>query len=184
MAGRWRPSERQTSQQVSIVAGAVRRRVRFGGVAALAALWIAEIPAVSYSAAAGQHRGQYATRSSESNAKSHKRAKKCKKDRVSKNRKCDKKSSAPEALSATLIVHVYESGGVTVCAPAPPKCRGITPRPNETRPLRISRFGRNGEVVSSIETKEHTVHVAPGKYEIVALGRYVGGVDVGFTRRQ
>ena len=35
--------------------------------------------------------------------------------------------------------------------------------------------------MSSIETKEHTVHVAPGKYEIVALGRYVGGVDVGFT---
>ena len=76
---------------------------------------------------------------------------------------------------------MYEGGGVAVCAPGPPNCQETPTRANETRPLRISRLGRNGEVLSSVETKEHAIRVAPGKYEIVALGRYVDGVDVGFS---
>ena len=89
-----------------------------------------------------------------------------------------KKTHAQETLSATLTVHVYVEGGPD--RGGVPACAG-TQCPSETQPLRISRLGPNGEVVSSVETAEHTIHVSPGTYEILALGRYVSGVDVGFT---
>jgi hypothetical protein len=67
---------------------------------------------------------------------------------------------APEALSATLVVHVYEEG------PLPPPVR----KPEESMPLRIARLGGAGEILASTETSEHTVHVVPGRYEVAASG--------------
>lgn len=65
---------------------------------------------------------------------------------------------APEALSATLIVHVYEEGH------QPPPVR----KPEESMPLRIARLGTAGEVLASTDTSQHTVHVVPGRYEVAA----------------
>jgi hypothetical protein len=41
-------------------------------------------------------------------------------------------------------------------------------RPKESQPLRITRLGPGGEDLSSVETENHTVHLAPGRYEIGA----------------
>ena len=41
--------------------------------------------------------------------------------------------------------------------------------------MRITRLGAGGEVLSSIETSEHTVYVAPGQYEVAAVGLNGGG---------
>lgn len=60
---------------------------------------------------------------------------------------------ATETLSGTIVVHV--TGG------------------NHSSPqqgLEITRLGSKGEHVSSLETKEHTIHVAPGVFEVTVLG--------------
>ena len=81
-----------------------------------------------------------------------------------------------EALSATVIVHVY-----LLTAPIPEVGKpGRSERiPEETQPLRMIRRGTDGEVASSIETSEHTLHVAPGSYEIqvIETGRGGGAYD-------
>ena len=72
-----------------------------------------------------------------------------------------------ETLSATLIVHL-------------PGCRGVLPNETaadrreaeeaaSTEPLRIEKLGPEGKVLSSLITAEHTIHVAPGTYEIQAV---------------
>ena len=79
-----------------------------------------------------------------------------------------------EALSATLIIHVYLDGG-----PLGAHCYG-TNCPDEAQPLRITRLGANGEALSTAET-QHAVQVAPGQYEISGLdGR--GGGPLGSTK--
>jgi hypothetical protein len=37
-------------------------------------------------------------------------------------------------------------------------------------PLRITRLGSKGEHVNSLITGEHTLHVAPGTFEVIVLG--------------
>jgi hypothetical protein len=60
---------------------------------------------------------------------------------------------APEALSGTIVVHVSGHG-----------------RQDAKLPLRITRLGSKGEDLSSLETGEHTIHVAPGNFEVIVLG--------------
>jgi hypothetical protein len=94
-------------------------------------------------------------------------------------------ASAPPPLAATIIVHVSRVGTIPVkdCAEVvdakPPEagvereCRGnelTTRRSEESLPLLITPLSPAGE---SRETSEHTVHVAPGRYEI-AVNRYEG----------
>jgi hypothetical protein len=132
----------------------------------LAIFGAAAVPAASYAAGTGQRRGQNAAESSK--AKQHKQAKKCKNGQVRKNGKCVKKKTGPSSTtptststpeaSATLIVHVYKGGG-------PP-----TGEADEGVPLWISQRAADGEPERGFQTTEHTVHVAPGKYEIAALG--------------
>jgi hypothetical protein len=150
----------------------MRRKVRFEGLAALAAvLGIAATPAAGYSATR-QHQGQYTARSPRATAEKHPRARNCKKGQVSRNGKCVKKSPAPAAPSATLIVHVYVVGG-PVKEGRGPACSG-TRCPSEHQPLRISRLGPSGEVMRTIETSQDTVHIAPGRYEVTAWERHGG----------
>ena len=82
--------------------------------------------------------------------------------------------------SSTLIIHVYAGGG----GPQPTQeemARYPHGRPLEAKPVRISRVGPKDEVLSSIETRHHTVHVVPGQYEITALGGD-GGTDSTSTK--
>ena len=66
-----------------------------------------------------------------------------------------------EKEAGTLVVHVYTVGG-----PAPPiGCYG-TKCPNESTPIYVARLGLSRKIVHLTETKEHTVHVAPGEYEV------------------
>lgn len=126
---------------------------------------MAATPAVSYSAGAKQRQAQCAAKSCKSKAK-----KKCKKGQVRKNGKCVKTktssssttpssfkppTSTSEALPATLIVHVYQTGDSGTEA-------------DEGAPLYISDVGE-GRFVGKLETSEHTVHVRPSRYEITAL---------------
>lgn len=137
----------------------LRRKALIGIIAAM--LGIAAIPAVTYSAPAGQRHGQDAAKSS--------KARSCGKGKVRKNGKCAKRSPPPEALSATLIVHVYESYGAD-CKREAAENDECGPSLDEAAPLRISRLGRNRQVVSSIDSKNHTVHVTPGLYEVALAG--------------
>jgi hypothetical protein len=73
-------------------------------------------------------------------------------------------TETPQALSATVIVHV------NVVAPACREPGG----PDETAPIRITRLPGSG-VIHSIETSEHTVHLVPGNYEIRATIPNAGG---------
>ncbi len=75
-------------------------------------------------------------------------------------------TTTPEAPSATLIVHVSDSGA-----------------PDENAPLEISKLRGDGEAVSSFRTSEHAVHVAPGTYEVVALQIY-NPTTVSFVSRK
>lgn len=75
-----------------------------------------------------------------------------------------------EALSATLIVHVHGCGGPLG------GCRYY-----EDLALRITRLGPTGEALASIEPESHTVHVAPGVYEVAYLTER-GGRPVQSTR--
>jgi hypothetical protein len=135
-------------------------RVRSGGLVALAtALGIAAIPAVSYSAGIRQRDGEYAAKPSKAAAEKHKKAKKCKRGNVKKNGNCMKRIPAPEALSATIAVHVIACGVAELSE---------TCRPLETASLRITRLGSDGEDLS-IETQNHTVHVTPGHYEVALV---------------
>ena len=71
-------------------------------------------------------------------------------------------TSTPEACG-TLIIHVYGHGG-----PPPPRHGG--PDALEGERLEITRLGPAGpESSTSIETREHTVRVVPGEYEIAVL---------------
>lgn len=148
-----------------------------------AALGIAAIPAVGYSTAAGQRHGQYAARSSKAKPMKPKR---CKKGQVRRNGKCVKKKAptpttttpttttpAPEALSATLIIHVYGCGGPVM------GCHHY-----EDLALLVTRLGPAGEALSSIELhpESHTVHVAPGEYEVAYLTEPGGRPVTGFDR--
>ena len=93
----------------------MRRRVRFGGLAALAAvLGMATIPAAGYSTPG----------------------------------------------KATLIVHVYSTTGRELSPGEPFRV------PDESARLRITRLGHGGRGLSSWTTRDHTLHVASGRYEI------------------
>lgn len=102
---------------------------------------------------------------SKSSAKSAKRRPKCRKPKhsVPRTRSTAPTTPAP-SLSATLIVHVPGGCGPRRCE-TPTGTRELT-----SQPLRITRLGAGGEALSSLETHEHTVHVAPGLYEIAVLG--------------
>jgi hypothetical protein len=115
-----------------------------------------------------------------SKAKHAKRGPKCKKSKPTRHR-----PTPPEAPSATIVVHVSSVGTIPVrqgadCAEegleegvrakrpggGEVECDGdevTTRRPEEGLPLRITRLGARRE---TLETSEHTVHVAPGLYEI------------------
>ena len=75
----------------------------------------------------------------------------------------------PEALTATIVVHVYDVGG-----PAPPNGCYDTKCPTDS-PFYVSRLGAgekvgpNQESLSSTKTKEQTIAVAPGEYEVGRL---------------
>ena len=104
-------------------------------------------------------------------AKKHEKAKKCKKDQFRKNGKCAKEKNtlttpartSPEGLSATIILHFQAEGSNGQ--------EGFLGTAQE--PLRVSRLGPKGEVLNSVETREDTLHVPPGRYEIALLD--VGG---------
>ncbi len=70
-------------------------------------------------------------------------------------------TGTPEALSATLIVHVYASPEFCCMVHEP------GPSPDETQPLRIIRSLTDGE--DKLTTSEHTVHLAPGSYEVQVI---------------
>lgn len=139
------------------------RRVALMGVL-VTVLGIAAVPDVSYSASTGPRDGQHAAKSAKAKPKKNKKVKKCKKGQVRKNGTCTKKAASPtsppstappttpEALSATLVVHVSESGS-----------------PNESAPIYVAKLKANGQVLTGFQTSEHTVHVSPGAYEISAL---------------
>lgn len=80
-------------------------------------------------------------------------------------------TGAPGAPSATVIVHVFTR---------PLVCCSVNERTtlDETQPLRIIWRGTGGEVIGSSETSEHTVHLAPGSYEIQVVSR-PGGAAYG-----
>ena len=76
--------------------------------------------------------------------------------------------AAPEALTGTIVIRAYSFGG---------------PYPGTAIPLEgaieVARLNLEGEVLGSIETKQRTIHVAPGLYRI-GRNREVA-VDVGQT---
>ena len=69
-------------------------------------------------------------------------------------------ASDSAASKATLIVHVYSTVGSEVLPGEPSLV------PDETDPVRVTKLGRHGEPLNSRETKDHTLHVSPGLYEI------------------
>lgn len=142
----------------------------------LAILGVAALPAASHSTAAraNKHGGRCA-KASRSKSRHAKRRAKCQKP---------KPRRTPEALSATLVIHLYSEGAIPVpgCAELPPakrpeergevECRGnvLWERRQEEGPVRITRLGASGEAVGSLVTAERTVHVAPGVYEVTSTG--------------
>jgi hypothetical protein len=58
-------------------------------------------------------------------------------------------TTTTEGLTGTILVHVSSDG-----------------HPIPQQPIRITRLGSKGEDVSSLETMEHTIHVAPGVFEV------------------
>jgi hypothetical protein len=134
----------------------LKRRALIGLTAAI--IGIAAMPAVSYSAGTTQRHGQHAAGSSKSS-----KAKKCKKGQVRKNGKCVKKKTSPpsstmppptntpEAMSATLSIHVTKAG-----------------QADEGVALHIAKL-EGGQPVRGLETSEHTLHVTPGEYEVTVL---------------
>jgi hypothetical protein len=150
----------------------------------VAILGIAAMPAASYSAAAGS------TKKETRVEKLRKELKACKKKDRSRSarRRCEsllrpgpggprsrreleEHKRQEEALSATIIVHVYGCSG-----PAG-GCRYY-----EDLALLITRLGPAGEALSSIELhpESHTVHVAPGEYEVAYLTKPGGRPVTGF----
>jgi hypothetical protein len=74
----------------------------------------------------------------------------------------------PEALSATLIVHVL---GCQEIKGTPEDERALERELEEAaaaEPVGIVKLGPAGEVLTKLVTGQHTVHVAPGTYEIRA----------------
>jgi hypothetical protein len=140
---------------------AVWGRIALIGVIVLI-LEIVGAPAVTYSAATKKHEAHCTARSCKPKANK----KRCNKGQVRKNGKCLKKAtppspgtpettSTPEALSATLIVHVYKTSGTGT-------------EPDEGAPLFVAKHG-SAPSARGFETSEHTLHVTPGEYEITAL---------------
>jgi hypothetical protein len=90
-------------------------------------------------------------------------------------------TSAPEALTGTIIFHEYGIGGPPLPGTDVPICHGTT-CPQEGGKVYIARVGEgerlgpNGENLSAIETPERVIHVAPGEYEV---GRKVATNFVG-----
>lgn len=80
-------------------------------------------------------------------------------------------TSAPEALTGTIIFHEYGIGGPPLPGTDVPVCHGTT-CPQEGGKVYVARVGEgerlgpNGEILSSIETAERVIHVAPGEYEV------------------
>jgi hypothetical protein len=128
---------------------------------------------------------------------------KCKKPRATTPRSTTPTTTAPatrpppQALSATLIVHVSSvythpvggpgHPGAPNCAELiraePPErdvtyeCRGnergeelTTKRSEVSELLVVTCIGAGGEALSSLETFAHTIHVAPGRYRIAREG--------------
>lgn len=89
-------------------------------------------------------------------------------------------TSIPEALTGTIVVHVDAVGG----PPPPLGCSG-TKCPVEGGTIYLVRVGSGerrgprGEILSSIETHEHTLRVAPGEYEVGATSFEKQRVTVG-----
>jgi hypothetical protein len=150
----------------------LKRRALIGLIAAI--IGTAAMPAVSFSAGTGQRHGQYAAGSSRS---SKAKAKKCKKGQVRKHGKCVKKpttppssttpppTSTPEAMSATLVIHVSKAG-----------------QPDEGAALHIAKL-IDSQPVRGLETSEHTLHVTPGQYEITVIN-ILNPTTVGFLARK
>jgi hypothetical protein len=91
----------------------------------------------------------------------------CEKDKNKrKRRRCQASArhqhgmaKTPNALSATLVIHVHACGGpIGTCSDW------------EDNRLELTRLGPNEEAVSSIVAQQHTVHVDPGRYKIRILG--------------
>jgi hypothetical protein len=126
-----------------------------------AMLGFAGTPAVGYSAGAKKHQAHCAAKSCKLRAKSKckvgqpRTTGKCVKRKTSASSRTPSSPTTPEALSATLIVHVYKAGGSATEA-------------DEEAPLHISKL-RTGQFLGKLDTSEHTVHVTPGEYEVTAL---------------
>jgi hypothetical protein len=149
----------------------VRRRVRFGWSAALVAvLGIAAVPSVSYSARALQRHGQYGARSSKAKTKKHREGERCKNGEVRKNGECVKRMPAPEARSATIIVHTISCGGAEETQGDPEGPHSHCGPLQNAKAVRISRLGPDREYLSSVETEDDTAHVVPGRYGVEAVG--------------
>lgn len=124
------------------------RRVSIG--VTVAVLGLAAVPALSFSASKRRHQS-------------------CANGKALRHQKCVR-LTAPEVLSATIIVHVYASYG-TECTVEQAANHECGPSLEEGARLRVSRLGPSGEVVRSMKTKSHTVQVAPGRYEVeLAVG--------------
>lgn len=86
------------------------------------------------------------------------------------------KPSTPEPLSATLRVLVYEEKGICATEETAEQC--ATPTLDEERmPLRISKLAANGNT-SNTETRERTIRVAPGRYEVALADEPLPGRQV------
>lgn len=79
-------------------------------------------------------------------------------------------AATPEALTGAIVVHVYDEGGPPIGG-----CTG-TICPAEGGKVYVARVGKGeklgpkGEIVSSIESTQHTIHVPPGEYEVRPAG--------------
>lgn len=176
----------------------VVRRVLIGAVVAI--FGIAASLGVGYPAGAKYGKGHHARcQAARSKAKEDTRRVKCKKPRpmtpmsTSPTTTAPATPPSPQALSATLIVHVSSvythpvrgpgQPGAPDCAEIvraePPEagvtyeCHGpehgeelTTKRSEVSVALIVTLLSSGGEALSSLETLEHTIHVAPGRYRV------------------
>ena len=77
--------------------------------------------------------------------------------------------TAKASRCATLIIHVYGSGG-----PAP----GLDRAPLETQKVRVEKLGAHDEVLASIVTRNHRLRIAPGRYKATLGGEGMFGKKV------
>jgi hypothetical protein len=146
------------------LAAVLRLRASIGIIVAITA--IAAVPGASDSIAASvikKAHARCAARASAAKAKHAKRRARCKKrHRTAHGRKVLGHHAGelpPEA--GTLIVHVYREGGA-----APPYGCWGTQCPEEGRPVYVARIGPGGEILSRIETGDHTITVVAGVYAV------------------